>query len=701
MGRTLERLESNLPPSIKTLDRFVLWRFEQTPKDKKPRKVPYAPNERRAATNKPGTWSSFSAVIHALEARPDFFSGIGIVLGDGIMGIDLDHVIDEEGNLSSEAAEIVEEIPGYVEISPSGSGLHLLTRAALPQDRGQIKFGGVEFYDETSPRYLTLTGDVWRGRSALGEDDASDAVAYVYRKVRGEVHETPPATGKVDLNDNALLKKIRSSKQGEKFSALYDRGDWKSISYPSASEGVAALLAILAFWTGKDEARIDRLFRGSALYDAEKWNRRQSGSTLGRLEIHNACSFCKETFGALKLGVDFPDIGPRGAVLATIPNLEAALEYHGITVRYDEVQKVIAYLFEGDTPFSLDNQNNASLGQLMSLLESDGMPTTHLQPYIYTVADLNRINPVRDWIVSKEWDGLDRLLPICDTVEAQPDFPSDMKELLIEKWLLSAVAAACHDPRVKPFMARGVLTLTGAQYIGKTRWLESLAPIAWVKGGHNLDTLNKDSVKTAISHWICELGELESSFKKDIGRLKAFLTLEFDYVRIPFSVYDSKFPRRTIFAASVNRKDFLLDETGNSRFWVIPVVDVQHDHNIDMQQVFAQLYVSFQRGAQWWLTPEENARLSMLNEPYEERDEVFDLVTSRIDWSAFDEDCQHGYVEWLTPTDVLISWCGIEHPTKGQRNSCARILRKLTGLEQGKRAHRGGSVFPIPKRGRY
>lgn len=687
METVLERLEKNIPEGIKVLERFVLWRYEQTPKDKKPRKVPYAPNERKAATNRPATWSSFAAVMKALEKRPDFFSGIGIVLGDEVMGVDLDNVIDAEGNLTTEAAMVVEEIPGYVETSPSGTGLHILTRAALPQDRGQIKFAAIEFYDETSPRYLTLTGNVWNDRGELNTDDASDAVAYVYRRVRGEVSPASPS-GKYDMDDDALLKKIRASKQGEKFSALYDRGDWKSISYPSASEGVAALLAILAFWTGKDEQKMDSLFRASKMYDAEKWDRKQSGSTLGKIEIRNACDFCKQTFGSLKLGVDFPDIGPRGAVLATIPNLQAALTYRGITPQYDEIQKKITYLFEDEPPFSVDNESNAALGQLISLLVTDGMPTEHLRQYIYTVADLNRVNPVKDWILSKPWDGVDRLLQICDTITVERDYPNDMKELLVEKWLLSAVAAACHDPRGTPFMARGVLTLVGPQYIGKTRWFESLAPDEWVKGGHNLDTGNKDSVRTAISHWMVELGELESSFKKDIGRLKAFLTLERDQFRLPYAADDSTFPRRTVFAASVNRPDFLLDETGNSRFWVIPVTDVKHDHDIDMQQVYAQLR---QQGGKWWLTAEENARLGEMNEKYEERDEVYDLVLSKINWRETD------YVDWMTPTDVLMTICKIERPTKAQRNSCARVLRKLTGMPQGRRGHRGGTTYPIPK----
>ncbi len=498
-------------------------------------------------------------------------------------------------------------------------------------------------------------------------------------------------------DDATLLQRARVSRQGLKFAALYDRGDWKSLAYPSASEGAAALLAMLAFWTDKDEARMDRLFRASGLFDADRWDRRRNGTTLGAIEIRRACEFCRDTYGSCRPCIDFPDLSPRGSVRATIPNLQAVLAHHNITLQYDEIKKEIAYRFDGGSPFSMDNQSNASLGQLMSLLESVGMPTLHLRQYICAIADLDRRNPVRDWILTRPWDGVDRLQPLFDTIQAQAGFPDDMKELLLGKWLLSAVAAACHDPRTEPFMARGVLTLVGPQYIGKTRWLESLAPVPWVKGGHNLDPANKDSVRTAISHWIVELGELESSFKKDTGKLKAFLTLEFDQFRVAYAENDSKFPRRTVFAASVNRPDFLLDETGNSRFWTIPVADVQHTHGIDMQQVYAQLHGAYLQGAEWWLTTQENARLGSINERHEELDEVYDYLTARIDWRHFEEDCRADDVEWLTCTDVLRRCDPSLHPSKRQVNSCARHLRKLA-MGEAQRNGRTGMRFPIPRR---
>jgi putative DNA primase/helicase len=74
----------------------------------------------------------------------------------------------------------------------------------------------------------------------------------------------------VDLSDNELLKRARKARDGAKFMALYDAGDYAG--FPSRSEAHLSLCSLLAFWTGRDATRIDHLFRQSALYD-ERWDR--------------------------------------------------------------------------------------------------------------------------------------------------------------------------------------------------------------------------------------------------------------------------------------------------------------------------------------------------------------------------------------------------------------------------------------------
>lgn len=90
--------------------------------------------------------------------------------------------------------------------------------------------------------------------------------------------------GLTDLDDLALIERAKRSKSGTQFAALWS-GD--ITGYKSASEADIALCNALAFWTNKDAARIDQLFRQSGLM-REKWDRPTAGSTYGAITIQNA-----------------------------------------------------------------------------------------------------------------------------------------------------------------------------------------------------------------------------------------------------------------------------------------------------------------------------------------------------------------------------------------------------------------------------
>src|SRR5262249_4774716 len=73
------------------------------------------------------------------------------------------------------------------------------------------------------------------------------------------------------------------------FSRLFDRGDWAGCGYGSPSEADLALASLLAFWTGGDAARVDRLFRASAL-SRPKWDEARGATTYGGKTIGTAIS---------------------------------------------------------------------------------------------------------------------------------------------------------------------------------------------------------------------------------------------------------------------------------------------------------------------------------------------------------------------------------------------------------------------------
>lgn len=133
-----------LPAELTSRARWVLWRDG---------KVPYcaAKPQRRASCTKPDTWASFEAARAAYVPGRD--RGLGFVLGDGIACIDIDHCRDERAEFLLETIGC-----GYVEVSPSGDGLHgwTLSDATLPRCKGVLDGMNVEVY--TADRYMTVTG---------------------------------------------------------------------------------------------------------------------------------------------------------------------------------------------------------------------------------------------------------------------------------------------------------------------------------------------------------------------------------------------------------------------------------------------------------------------------------------------------------------------------------------------------------------
>lgn len=165
---------------------------------------------------------------------------------------------------------------------------------------------------------------------------------------------------------------------------------------------------------------------------------------------------------------------------------------------------------------------------------------------------------------------------------------------------------------------------------------------------------------------------MESSFRKDAERLKGILTRDRDVVRVPYAAADSEWPRRTVFLASCNSGDFLSDPSGSTRWGVIAVESIDYEHDIDMQQLFAQLADDFDRGEKWWFTPEQEAQLEAWNERHQATSVVRDSIMTVVDFEG------HGRISKLTATEVLQA-ADIDRPTQTQARECGSLLRAAFG----------------------
>ncbi len=363
-------------------------------------------------------------------------------------------------------------------------------------------------------------------------------------------------------------------------------------------------------------------------------------------------------------------VNGNGKPLKHVANLAEICRRLGIVIRYNVIAKEEEIIIPGQG-FSIDNEANAAMAWLVSECSRFNFDTGGIDAMVTFLADQNQYNPVSQWIESKRWDGAERLNDLCETITT--DGSKELRNTLIKRWMISAVAAAYSDRGIS---AAGVLTIQGDQYIGKTKWLKDLVPkdSELFKDGIVLRVDDKDSVKQACSFWIVELGEVDDTFKRSgASALKAFLTQDNDVLRRAYARKESKYPRRTVFAASVNPKQFLNDPTGNRRYWTVSATAINHNHGIDMQQVWAEVKYLLDKGEGYYLTTEEMAMLNSSNEEYTSNDPIEELILTKLDWTA-----HSGQWTWRTATDIL-TIIGNDRPDIGSARSCAAYVRKHNG----------------------
>ena len=296
-----------IPETLRERDQWVCWREEK--RDGKPTKIPVTPGAGGfASSTESETWASFETALEYTET--EHADGVGFVFTDDdpIVGVDLDDCRDPEtGDVDDAALDIIERLDSYTEVSPSGTGYHVLIRGELPE--GRNRRGSVELYD--TARFFTVTGDhVERTPTRIARrQDALRAIhrEYVQDTERDTASEsehrdgaddrsptTGAADGDTDLEDEDLLKKARNASNGEKFERLWNGN---TVGYDSQSEADMALCCLLAFWTGGDRTQMEQLFRQSGLH-REKWDEVHyaDGSTYGEKTIERAIATTSEFY---------------------------------------------------------------------------------------------------------------------------------------------------------------------------------------------------------------------------------------------------------------------------------------------------------------------------------------------------------------------------------------------------------------------
>ena len=266
--------DNPLAKRFATSRRWVLWKREPG-KDGKPTKVCYQVDGRKAASTRPTEWSTLAQV----EAKRADYDGIGLMFADDrqLIGIDLDHVVENGAITDPASRDLVETAQTHTELSPSGTGLHLWLLTPEPIDLVKHKQGAYEVYNRA--RYLTVTGAIFgeaRDVRTVTPAEMSQLLAIVgypwTQPGRQAEARSASSAQPVTLDDHALIEKARSSKHGAEFGALWSGNcdAKKADGTPDWSVADMRLVCRLIWWTGRDAARTERLWLQSGLGKRDK-----------------------------------------------------------------------------------------------------------------------------------------------------------------------------------------------------------------------------------------------------------------------------------------------------------------------------------------------------------------------------------------------------------------------------------------------
>lgn len=226
------------------------------------------------------------------------------------------------------------------------------------------------------------------------------------------------------------------------------------------------------------------------------------------------------------------------------------------------------------------------------------------------VAKLNKINKVKDYLLSLKWDGIHRLdTAFSDYLGA----PRDIYTTSVCRKSFTAAVARVMDPGCK---YDSVPVLIGKQGLGKSTFLKTIGK-DWFS-----DSLSsfegKEAAEMLRGVWINELCEMTGYSKSESNIIKQFLSKRSDIYRQSYGKRTETFLRQCVFFGTSNDYEFLKDLTGNRRFWPIdvgtiePVKDIWKDLPKDVDQLWAEAKLRYEEGEDIYIENPEVAELAQV-----------------------------------------------------------------------------------------
>lgn len=672
---------------------WLMWRYEPgESKEKKPRKMPYyASGKRRVGVQGDeadrAALADYATVAAAAVKRG--FDGVGFAFlpGDGLVGIDLDGMIDPEtGAISERCEQIIAACATYTEYSPSGKGVHII--GAGESETFKSNYIGVEVF--AGRQYFTFTGRVWPGSTAsLNEipektlrrlrttvDEAKGKHRGAAKAAEPIANEPPKASAGPQVR--SLAERVANAEEALQHLSPDDYGLWIDMGM-ACKEGLgSAGYIVWDSWSAKSQkyAGADdtsarwKGFNPSKITIASLFKRAEEAGWVSpwekarRKRKPKAAPAADPSIPADEAAPDMPPAPPEDSETTSPPNnacaggggedpdewkrrllrtkngdlRECVMNVHDILLHTPRWSEVIAFDEFGQRTIKLkpppffggevgewDAVDDTQTAMWLSRAWRFAPATPTVAEAIETLARARTVHPVRDWLRSlPKWDGVPRIDLWLSDFCGVKDSPYVR---LVARFFLIGMVARVMVPGIKFDYC---LVLEGKQGKGKSTIVRILGG-EW-HGDTDLDLHNKDSMSALRGKWVYEFAEMGSVTRAESTKQKSFLSRQFDEFRPVYGRREIRLARQVVFIGTTNEWEWNKDPTGGRRFWP---VDCSGEFNLDglrgmREQLFAEAVAAFDAGDRFYPIPEEQQKLFDPEQLMREQQES--LVDALHDW---------------------------------------------------------------------
>lgn len=263
-----QQLRTCLPAEMKDKPNWVIVRTRENADTGRLDKFLISPvTGKFAESDNPETWTDFDTACKYARGNGGVALAYALDGKDGIVCIDLDHCVGEDGKRSALADEVLSKCgKTYIESSVSGKGIHVFGKTDGMDLRSFSKDGDMEFYQDN--HFIAMTGD-GAGYYNLESFDTPEMKSLLERKLERRTewkNVGKGMSGLSQMDDRELLEKAFSAKNGDTVKRLYNGEDLRN----NHSNSDMSLMNYLAFYSGGNVEQMTRIFATSGLYRPEK-----------------------------------------------------------------------------------------------------------------------------------------------------------------------------------------------------------------------------------------------------------------------------------------------------------------------------------------------------------------------------------------------------------------------------------------------